>query len=145
MISDIVALRYPNIKRWLHLKRDVCKIYIGFFLLSLSWEFSVRCLGFKFIFSKKPHDIPISVHSWMNRLPFFLFTIDNENFQMCTMFITQTHTQYMAQASTSPYRHIEWILVVPLHVLIMSQLNCSVTWLFSAVIIINKCWVKVVV
>lgn len=93
------------------------------------------------------NDIPISVHSWMNRLPFFLFTIDNENFQMCTMFITQTRTQYMymAQASTSPYRYTEWILVVPVHVLIMSQLNCSVTWLFSAVIIINKCWVKVVV
>lgn len=35
MISDIVGLRYPNIKRWLHLTRDVCKIYIGFSFIIL--------------------------------------------------------------------------------------------------------------
>lgn len=145
MISDIVGLRYPNIKRWLHLTRDVCKIYIGFFYYSYRGNFQSGVWDLNLFLARNLNDIPISVHSWMNRLPFFLFTIDNENFQMCTMFITQTHTQYMAQASTSPYRYTEWILVVPVHVLIMSQLNCSVTWLFSAVNIINKCWVKVVV
>lgn len=94
MISDIVGLRYPNIKRWLHLTRDVCKIYIGVFYYSYRGNFQSGVWDLNLFLARNLHDIPISVHSWMNRLPFFLFTIDSENFQMCTMFITQTHTQY---------------------------------------------------